>query len=140
MKKLILIQIVIMAFLANSLVAQNEIKENEVKSTLKTIFKLSEEQNYAGVASLFFNSDKNEKRGYNFNSKAEAKSVKRMAKKIKAYLNLSDSYEYESISYAKLDGLPSAALKVNFTSGNQELTISFNFVKIKNSVLLAEFK
>lgn len=140
MKKILLMQILLLAFLANNLFAQNDIKEDEVKSTLKEIFKLSKDQNYSDIASLFLFHKDNEKRSFKNNVKAELKSVKRMAKKIKAYLNLSDSYEYESISYAKYLKLHSANLKVNFTSGNQELTITFRFVKLGSQILLAEFK
>ncbi len=139
MKKMILVQIFLAFLLFSGLSAQDKINEEDVKSALTKIFDLSEEQNFAEAANLLLY-NKNEVRSFNFSDNAEAKSVKRLVKKIKAYLDLSDSYEYESLTFGTIKKLESADLKVNFKSGDQELTISFLFVKNGNKLLLAQFK
>lgn len=140
MKKLVIIQLILVLFLANIISAQNNLSETNVKNALTKIFDLSKNQNYESLASLMLYSKKNELRTFNYANKSEAKTVKRMSKKIKAYLDLSDSYEYESLATGKEHNLPSVNLKVNFKSGDQELTISFLFVDQKGKILLAKFK
>lgn len=120
--------------------AQDKLNENQLKETLTDIFSLSKANNYAQMSKRLLYDEGKELRTYNPKNKIELKAVKRTAKKIKAYLNLSDSYAYESISYDKYKELPSAEIKVNFKSGDQELTISFIFIEISGSVLLADFK
>ena len=140
MKKKLLLFIIFSACLSFSLNAQNKLSEDTAKSALTKIFDLSKNQNYSALASLFLYEEWKELRSYNNSVRAEAKSVKRNAKKIKAYLDLSDSYEYNSITFGKLLNNPSADLEVNFKSGDQELTISFIFVEIAGNILLADFK
>ena len=140
MKKVIIIQLVFVLLLVNGLVAQNNLSETNVKNALTKIFDLSKNQDYESLASLILYNKRNELRSYNNSNKSEAKSVKRMSKKIKAYLDLSDSYEYESLTNGKENNLPSVTLKVNFKSGDQELTISFFFVDLNGNLLLSKFK
>ena len=140
MKKKLLLFIIFSACLSFSLNAQNKLSEDTAKSALTKIFDLRKNQNYSALASLFLYEEGKELRSYNNSVRAEAKSVKRNAKKIKAYLDLSDSYEYNSITFGKVLNNPSADLEVNFKSGDQELTISFIFVEIAGNILLADFK
>jgi len=140
MKKMITIQMVFIFLFVCNIGAQNKLNEQNVKSQLAKIFDLSKDQNYAGSAALFLYNKGNDLRTYNFKSKSEARAVKRMAKKIKAYLDLSDSYEYESITFGNYKKLPSAELKVYFKSGDQKLSISFLFVEHLGNILLANFK
>lgn len=120
--------------------AQEKLNENQLKEALTNIFSLSKGNNYAQMSKKLLNDEGKELGTYNPKNKKEIKAVKRISKKIKAYLNLSDSYAYESISYENYKELPSAEIKVNFRSGDQELTISFIFVEISGSLLLADFK
>jgi hypothetical protein len=140
MKKMIMVQFVLALLLFSSFYAQNQLKENEVKAQLTKIFDLSKDKNYSGITSLFLYNKKDEVRTFNFTDRSDAKAVKRMAKKINAYLDLSDSYEYESIAYGKMNNLSSAELKVNFKSGDQKLSISFVFVEYSGNILLANFR
>jgi hypothetical protein len=126
--------------LASSFYAQNQISEADVKSQLTTIFDLSKQQNFGAASKLLLYNENNELRNYNFENSNEAKNVKRMVKKIKAYLDLSDSYEYETLTYLNDKSLPTAEIKINFKSGDQKLTISFSFVKFKGNLLLESFK
>lgn len=140
MKKKLLLLIIFSIGLSWNLNAQNKLSEVTAKAALTKIFDLSKDQNYSAIASLLLYEEGKELRSYDNSAKAEAKSVKRNAKKIKAYLDLSDSYEYNRITFGKLLNNPSAELEVNFKSGDQELTISFIFVEIAGKILLADFK
>lgn len=139
MKNLKLITIFIFLLLIGSLSAQTKLNEENLKSSLSKIFDLSKDQNFKDVAPMLINIKGKTIQTFDFNKKTDTKSVKRLAKKIKAYLDLSDSYEYESITYGTTDKLPSAELKVNFRSGDQNLTISFIFVEHANKIYLAKF-
>ena len=137
MKKKIIMFILLVAF-SPMVFGQSLLKENEIKSALTKIFDLSKKQDFVALSSYLLN-DK-EIKAYNFNDPSEARSVKRIAKKIKAYLDLSDSYEYESLTFETFKNLPSAELEVSFKSGDQDLTISFIFVQFSGRLLLGQFK
>jgi len=139
MKNLKLITFFIFLLLIGSLSAQTKLNEENLKSSLSKIFDLSKDQNFKDVAPMLINIKGKTIQTFDFNKKSDAKAVKRLAKKIKAYLNLSDSYEYESITYGTTYKLPSAELKINFRSGDQNLTISFIFVEQANKIYLAKF-
>jgi hypothetical protein len=140
MKKIFLLLIIFVMGFTWNLNAQTKLDEGTVKAALSKIFDLSKDQNYTALASLLLYEEGKELRSYNNSVNEEKKTVKRNAKKIKAYLDLSDSYEYKSITFSKLLNNPSAELEVNFRSGDQELTISFIFVDIAGKILLADFK
>lgn len=140
MKKIIFLQLFLAFLLFNSFVAQKQLNEIEVKSALTEIFNFSKDQKFAESAKLLLFNEKDQLRSYNFKNPSEAKSVKRIVKKIKAYLDLSDSYEYESLTNGKMDKFQSSDLKVKFKSGDQQLSISFTFVKIGENILLVDFK
>jgi len=140
MKKIFLLLIIFAIGFTWNLNAQTKLDEGTVKAALSKIFDLSKDQNYSALASLLLYEEGKELRSYNNSVKEEKKSVKRNAKKIKAYLDLSDSYEYNSITFSKLLNNPSAELEVNFKSGDQELTISFIFIELTGKILLADFK
>lgn len=140
MKKIFLLLIIFVIGFTWNLNAQTKLDEGTVKAALSKIFDLSKDQNYTALASLLLYEKGKELRSYNNSVNEEKKTVKRNAKKIKAYLDLSDSYEYKSITFGKLLNNPNAELEVNFRSGDQELTISFIFVDISGKILLADFK
>lgn len=120
--------------------AQSKLNEGTAKAALSKIFELSKEQNYPALASLLLYEEGKELRSYNYSVKEEKKLVSRNGKRIKAYLNLSDSYEYNIIKFGKLFNNPSAELKVQFKSGDQKLTISFIFIELSGKIFLADFK
>jgi hypothetical protein len=129
MRKIVQLYIITSLVFSINIFAQN-FEEAELKSSLSKIFDLSKAQNYKELSSLLVIENEND----------VEKAVKRTAKKIKAYLNLSDSYEYASITYDKINDLPGANLNVIFKSGDQKLSISFSFIKKSNKLLLVEFK
>ncbi len=135
----------ILLFLLTSAVlfAQSEKPEDQVKSTLSEIFKLSKGNKYE-KASGYFAYTGDDKDRYltstlNYGVREEKSIVRRNCKKIKAYLELSDSYEYGKFQTKNIDGVKHYILKVVFKSGSQNLNISFDFVKIGNKFVLASF-
>lgn len=120
--------------------SQNELSKSDLKETVAKIFNLCNNKNYEGMADLLLFKDGKTYRPYNFSNKSEAKKVKRQCKKIKAYLDLSDSYEYDSFVNGNYESLPSSKLNIIFISGDQKLNISFEFVKLNGKILLASFK
>ncbi|MCB0751621.1 MAG: hypothetical protein KDC52_09120, partial [Ignavibacteriae bacterium] len=90
--------------------------------------------------SLMFNDEAKGKRAFNPAENSEIKAVKRQCKKIKAYIDLSDSYEYTKYTPTKIDGQNGAVLDVSFKSGDQKLNIGFTFVKLGGKILLVGFK
>lgn len=137
MKKMIFMNIFMFALIL-PIFSQSQLNENKIKSALTQIFDQSKMQDYKKLAPLLFNED--ELKPFNIQNSSDERAVKRIAKKIKAYLDLSDSYSYESLSFDKFANLPSAELEVSFKSGDQDLNISFIFVESSNKILLAEFK
>ena len=135
--KNIVIPIIFLFFLPFILVGQNRLNENEIKSSLTQIFELSKEQDFGRLGEKLLNDAS--LKPFNMTNKKDSKSVKRSGKKIKAYLDLSDSYEYKDLEFETYKDLPSANLNVIFRSGSQNLTISFIFVEVDNKILLAKF-
>ena len=131
---------IIFSMVVSNLFAQNQIPEEKLKSALSQIIDYSMKENYSSAAGKMLFDKSGNLRTYNADDKSELKSVKRLAKRIKAYLDLSDSYSYESITYDTFKGLSRAELKVNFKSGDQDLTISFYFVSKDGKILLQDLK
>jgi hypothetical protein len=131
------IPIIFIIFLPFILAGQDRLNENEIKSSLTQIFELSKEQDFERLGEKLLNDAS--LKPFNMKNKKDSKSVKRSGKKIKAYLDLSDSYEYKDLEFETFKDLPSANLNVIFRSGSQNLTISFIFVEVDNKILLAKF-
>lgn len=136
MKKFVLLQLFTLAC-TSILVGQDLLNENRIKSVLKEVFDLSQNQDYSALSKKLL--DQETLKPYNYKNKNDQKTVKRIGKKIKAYLDLSDSYEYENLALAKFKNLSSAELDVIFRSGDQNLTISFIFVEYQGNLYLTKF-
>lgn len=137
MLKMILMNILLLS-LASPIFAQNKLNESNVKSALSQIFELSKKQEFQKLAPHLLNKDN--LKSFNFQNSSDARSVKRISKKIKAYLDLSDSYQYEKLTFETFENFPSAELEVSFKSGDQDLKISFIFIEQSNKILLAKFR
>ena len=124
----------------NIIFAQADITEADLKAALSSVFDASVKENYTKACSLMLNDELKEKRAFNPSENSEIKAVKRQCKKIKAYIDLSDSYEYTKYTPTKIDGQNGAVLEVSFKSGDQKLNIGFTFVKLGGKVLLVGFK
>ena len=140
MKNTLKISFLVLFFFTINTFAQNAINEKEVKSSLTNLFNVCKNRNYKSASNYFAYNGKdksrNQKSSLNYTNKAEQKIVKRKCKKIKAYLDLSDSYEYANFSSNGNKG----KISVIFKSGDQELTILFTFVKVGGKTLLLDFR
>ncbi len=140
MKNILKISFLLLFLFTINIIAQSSIKQTEVKSILTNLFDLCKNKNYKDAANYFAyngkDTDRNGKTAFNYTNKSERKIVKRKCKKIKAYLDLSDSYEYGDFS---TNG-NKVNLNVIFKSGDQELKIVFAFIKSGNKILLSNFK
>ncbi len=145
MKKIINITLATLIFIlgAKSVSAQSDNWKNKTKSTLEKIFELSKKGDYKTAADYFVNTSSDPAKKYNvtynFTNRKEKSKVKRNCKKIKAYLDLSDSFEYAGFQKKKIDGIERYIVNVKFKSGNQALNISFNFIKLNGKFVLADF-
>ncbi len=140
MKRITYLNILFLFLFTSMVYSQNELTKSDLKETVSKIFNLCNDKNYEAMADLLLFKDGNKYRPYNFSNKSEAKKVKRQCKKIKAYLDLSDSYEYDSFIKGKFNNLPSTILNIIFVSGDQKLKISFEFVKLNGRIFLTSFK
>ena len=140
MKNTLKISFLLIVLFTINIIAQSSIKQTEVKSALTNLFDLCKNKNYKDVSDyLAYNgkdADRNGKSTFNYANKSERKIVKRKCKKIKAYLDLSDSYEYGDFSTNGNKG----NINVIFKSGDQELKIVFIFIKTGKKILLSDFK
>lgn len=140
MKKFIYLNISLLFLFSTFISAQDNLSESDLKETVSKIFNLCSNKDYKSMAEILLFKDGKNFRTYNYSQKSEAKKVKRQCKKIKAYLDLSDSYEYDTFVNGNYESLPSTKLNIIFISGDQKLKISFEFVKLNGKILLASFK
>jgi hypothetical protein len=131
--------VIIVTFFVNVCI-NAQTSEANVKSALSSVFDVSVKEDFSKAAGLMLYEDGKEKRAYNSSDNSELKTVKRQCKKIKAYIDLSDSYEYANFSTTQINGMNGAVLEVIFKSGDQKLNISFSFVNLSGKLLLASFK
>ncbi len=140
MKNILKMTFLLVFLYAINIHAQNSVTKSEIKTTLTKLFDLCKTKNYAEASAYFAYEGKdaagNRKVSFNYAEKSEKKAVKRKCKKIKAYLDLSDSYEYGDFNSSD----SKAEMNVIFKSGDQELKITFSFTKAENKILLTDFK
>lgn len=95
----------------------------ELKKTVDTIFKLSKDKSYDQAEKYFYNS---------------AADSKRLAKKINAFLTVSDSYAIESSKSTPKGDIEEHVVSIAFKSGDRKLNADFIFVKANNKFLLKD--
>lgn len=121
--------------------AQNTDK-SKIQSQTDKIFELSKANNYIALSSIiaYNGTDNNRawKDSFNAEEKDELNKVKRISKKIKAFLDVSESYEFGNYSTKNESEGTWYVQSVIFKSGNQSLTVKFAFLKIKNEFLLGD--
>ena len=118
------------------------IKAQTSQETLKQILDFSKGKKYVEAAALiaYDGADESKKFKVAFNAKDgnELNSVKRICKKVKALMDISDSYEIGTAKEEKKDGIDWTVIEVSFKSGNQNLKTLFSFVKINDKFLLGD--
>ena len=77
---------------------------------------------------------------YNYEDKHEAMKVKRVSKKIRAFINLSDSYEFGKYTKSETGNGFQYSTEVKFISGEQQIVSEFLFIPVGPSLLLEKIK
>ena len=125
-----------------SLSAQEEAKHDDVSTVLEKIFGLCKIKNYKDASIYFAYTGDSAERKYKSSLKAdvsgELKQSERLGKKIKAYLEISDSYQFKKSAESVRENINWVDVTVHFKSGQQTLSIPFKFVKAGDKLLLAE--
>ena len=128
--------LIVFLFTAKNFFAESKVDIKEVKSTLTKLFDLCKNKNYKDASLYLAYTGKDGIKRFNYSEKSDKKIVKRKCKKIKAYLELSDAYEYGKFSSVGNKG----NIEIIFKSGDQEFNIVFSFIKLGTKILLLNFK
>jgi len=141
-RNIILIFILFVFAAAITLNAQEDIDKEAVSSKIDKIFQLAKNKQYKDLSLLVVYSGNNQKRYYksslNPDTDNELQQAERIAKKIKAYLDISDNYKVGNPSFKSQNNYNWADVTVEFISGKQNLDITFKFIKVNGDLLLAD--
>ncbi|MBN1301482.1 MAG: hypothetical protein JW995_09740 [Melioribacteraceae bacterium] len=122
--------------------SQTNESADEVKSAVENLFEICKSGNFEKAAGYIAYMDDDKSRylndSYDFNNSNEAKKVKRIAKKINAFLKLSDKYEFGEYETMDDGGKQITSIQVIFISGSQQLKTQFSFVKINELLMLSD--
>ena len=143
-KTVLILALVIISSFPSLKLAQEKNDLDSLKSVLVKLFELSKSKNYAsGSFIIVYDGEDLTRRGkesFNYSNPKEKNQVERTCKKIKAFLDLSDSYEFGVMRKVKKNESESFVLPVIFKSGGITLNTSFSFLKIEGKFLLAEIE
>lgn len=114
--------------------------DEQIIENLNKIFEVSKEKDYQSACSFIAYQGSDPKRKYkaslNSKSNSELEQAERIVKKIKAYLDISDSNSIENVTTNSSEEFELKVVNVAFKSGSQQLEIPFTFVKTEDSYLL----
>ncbi len=126
----------------STLFAQRD-AQTSIKEQLDRIFRYSEQRNSTLLAAtIAYNgndSKRNLKDALDPNNTDEMNRAKRILKKIKAFLNLSDSHEFGTLEIKNSADRQMYVQEVKFKSKSQVLSTHFTFVGFEGRYLLVEF-
>lgn len=124
--------------------AQTKSIEPEVQSAVNSLIDLCEKDQYDKIASLIIYNGKDDSRNmkdtYNYSDRKEATAVKRIGKKIKAFIDLSDSHKFGKFSKKVENKITKLNQEVIFINGEQELVTTFTFTSLNDKLLLLDFE
>ena len=136
----LLIALILLCVSAGAVFNQTRNVESEVKSTLDLLIYLCEEEKYDSMSAFIVYSGKDETRYlkdiYNYSDRKEMNAVKRIGKKIKAFIDLSDSRKIGKYSESMDNKIPNLNLEMVFKNGEQEIVTVFTFVEVNKKLLL----
>ncbi len=143
MKKYISLFVTILTFISlNTINAQ--ISEQSAKNIANQLFNSCEKNNYKSVADIlaYHGSDESRlyKDTYNYSNSKEASDVKRFCNRLKAMIEISDSYELGKLRSRKIYGQEVKSLDVIFKSGNQKIKNKLIFIDIKGATVVYKFE
>ena len=136
----LLATILLLCLSAGMVFSQTRNVESEVKSAVDLLLNLCEEQNYDSLSTLIVYSGKDQARylkdTYNYSDRKEVTAVKRIGKKIKAFIDLSDNHNFGGYNLIAVNEIPNYKLEVIFINGEQEINTDFTFIEVNKKLLL----
>lgn len=138
------LNIVVIIFLFTGILFAQTAEQDSIKSIINKLFEYSKTENYSRVASLIAY-DGNDQTRYlsssmNIQDAKEESKVKRIVKRIKAMLDISDSFSFGEFSTKPDPKFKITRIEVLFKSGDQELKTMFSFVQNSQKYLLTDLK
>lgn len=116
--------------------------DERLTESIENLFAVSKQRDYNKVCDLIAYTGSDETRylsaKLNAKNNYELQQAERIAKKIKAYVDISDSYEITSTDKISEEGGELLHAKIEFKSGKQILEVVFKFVEINEVLLLVE--
>ncbi|HET56540.1 MAG TPA: hypothetical protein ENN33_15190 [Ignavibacteria bacterium] len=116
--------------------------DERLTESIENLFAVSKQRDYTKVCDLIAYTGSDETRylsaKLNAKNNYELQQAERIAKKIKAYVDISDSYEITSTDMVKEEDKEFLHAKIEFKSGKQILEVVFKFVEINEVLLLVE--
>lgn len=116
--------------------------DERLTESIENLFSVSKQRDFNKVCDLiaYTGSDVTRNLSTKLNAKIndELQQAERIAKKIKAYVDISDSYEITSTDKIAEEGMELLHATIEFKSGKQILEVVFKFVEINEVLLLVE--
>lgn len=139
MKKHISLFVTILTFIS-FITINAQISEQLAKNVANQLFNSCEKNNYKSAAGFlaYHGADETRlyKETYKYSNSKEASDVKRFCNRLKAMIEISDSYELGKLRSRKIYGKEFQSLDVIFKSGNQKIKNKLVFIDIKGNAVV----
>ena len=139
MKNYISLFVTVLTFISFSII-NAQLNEQTAKDAANQLFNLCEKNNYGSVANIlaYHGSDESRlfKDTYKYSNSKEASDVKRFCNRLKAMIEISDSYEFGNFRSRKIYGNETKSLDVIFKSGNQKIKNKLIFIDIGGKAVI----
>ncbi len=139
MKKYKGLFVIILTFISLGTI-NSQISEQSANNVANQLFKSCEKNNYKSAADIlaYHGSDETRlyKDTYKYSDSKEASDVKRFCNRLKAMIEISDSYELGKLRSRKIYGKEFQSLDVIFKSGNQKIKNKLVFIDIKGNAVV----
>ncbi|MFH0734115.1 MAG: hypothetical protein V1773_07410 [bacterium] len=140
-KIVVLFSLLFLVTFSNLINAQDDAEKQLIKTSVTKLFDLSKSKDLSAAAVLLvYTGDdqaRNYKQAYNAANSEDLNQVKRLMKKIKALLDISDSNTFTDFGTSTKNDVKIYTITVQFKSGAQTLSSVFSFVKSADKFLLA---
>jgi len=139
MKKYISIFVMVSAFIGSNIINAQVDKQSAIK-VANQLFNACKNNDYRSTADILAYHGSDEARlykdTYNYTNSQEASEVKRFCRRMKAMVEISDSYEFGSFKTRKVHGHEVKSLDVIFKSGNQKIKNKLIFIAINGKPVI----
>jgi len=117
---------------------------DSIKSTIDKLFKHSKTEEFEACGKLIAYDGNDQSRflksSLNFSDPKEAIKIKRIVKRVKAFVDISDSYSFGKSETVKDSKADLSKIEVLFKSGEQELKTSITVVNTGKNYLVTDLK